>query len=257
MEQGPLVTFPFAGIANGASRILPSASRLRRFPTTKVVPYTKEEVAAILSACEEIGQEPYERLRAKAILLVMRHTGLRISDVLMLRKDQVRNGVVQLFTKKTGGHLLLPVPSELQEVLDSLPLPHGASRETGYFFFNGKSKPKALLNNAERLLLSVFTKSKVKEAHAHRFRHTLATELPGRGATEQDVADILGISPTIVRKHYGKWSQVRQNRIFELMRQYQEATIACPFCNGSDRGKTGACNECNGAGRIPIEGKNS
>jgi integrase len=85
------------------------------------------------------------------------------------------------------------------------------------------------------LLLSVFTKSGVKDAHAHRFRHTLATDLLGRGASEQDVADVLGISPAIVRKHYGKWSQARQNRIFELMRQYQEETIACPFCDGEGR----------------------
>ncbi|MDP2734649.1 MAG: hypothetical protein Q8P12_00405, partial [bacterium] len=159
------------------------------------------------------------------------------------------------FTRKTSGHVLLPVPRELQEALEALPLPHGAKGDTGYFFFNGHSTPKALLNNAERLLLSVFAKSGVRDAHAHRARHTLATELLGRGATEQDVADVLGISPAIVRKHYGKWSQARQNRIFELMRQYQEETIACPFCNGSGRGKTGTCRECDGAGRIPIEEK--
>ena len=55
-------------------------------------------------------------------------------------------------------------------------------------------------------------------AHAHRFRHTLATELLGRGASFEEVADILGNSPEIVRKHYGKWSIARQNRIDELMR---------------------------------------
>ena len=84
----------------------------------------------------------------------------------------------------------------------------------------------------------MFTKSVVKDAHAHRVRHTLATELLGRGATEQEAADILGISPAIVQKHYGKWSQARQNRIFELMRQDQEeTTIACQFCNGSGSSK--------------------
>ncbi|MBI3896085.1 MAG: tyrosine-type recombinase/integrase [Acidobacteria bacterium] len=226
-----------------------------KVPDNKIVPYTREEVSAIMAGCDEIGQQPYERVRARAMLLVMRHTGLRISDVLFLRKDQVRDGVVQLFTKKTGGHVLLPVPRELRDALDALPLPHGAKRETGYFFWNGHSKPKAILNNSERLLLSVFNKSGVRDAHAHRFRHTLATDLLGRGASEQDVADVLGISPTIVRKHYGKWSQARQNRIFELMRQYQEETIACPFCNGEGRTKAGECGQCEGAGRIHIEEK--
>ena len=31
------------------------------------------------------------------------------------------------------------------------------------------------------------------------------------------MADILGNSPDIVRKHYGKWSIARQSRIDELM----------------------------------------
>ena len=32
-----------------------------------------------------------------------------------------------------------------------------------------------------------------------------------------DVADILGISETIARKHYAKWSPARQERISALM----------------------------------------
>ena len=52
-----------------------------------------------------------------------------------------------------------------------------------------------------------------------RIAHTLATELLGRGASFEDVADILGSSPEIVRKHYGKWSSARQSRIDDLMQR--------------------------------------
>jgi len=192
-----------------------------KVPPNQVIPYTPEETASILAACEHIGQQPYERLRARAVLLLLRHTGLRISDALMLRKDQVRNGAVQMFTKKTGGHILLPVPQELEIALACLPLPEPLKHDNGYYFWNGQATSKRLLESAERTLRSVFRKSGVKNAHAHRCRHTLATELLGQGATEQDVGDILGVSPHIVRKHYGKWSQARQNRIFDLMRKYQ------------------------------------
>ena len=51
----------------------------------------------------------------------------------------------------------------------------------------------------------------------------LATDLLARGATFEDVADILGNSPGVVRKHYAKWSQARQNRIDNLMQDYHEA----------------------------------
>jgi serine protease inhibitor len=36
-------------------------------------------------------------------------------------------------------------------------------------------------------------------------------------AFEKKVADILGNSPEIVRKHYAKWSLARQSRIDDLM----------------------------------------
>jgi integrase len=70
---------------------------------------------------------------------------------------------------------------------------------------------------AERTLAAVFRLSGVQGAHAHRFRHTLATRLIGGGASFEDVADILGNSPEIVRKHYAKWSPARQDRINRLM----------------------------------------
>jgi len=72
---------------------------------------------------------------------------------------------------------------------------------------------------AERTLAAVFNKSKVKDAHAHRFRHTLATEILARGGTMSDVADVLGISENVARKHYAKWSPARQERISGIMRR--------------------------------------
>ena len=209
----------------------------------------------MLSACDQIGQQPYERLRAKALILIMRHTGLRISDALMLRRDRVRESTITLFTRKTGGHILLPIPQELELALDALPLPEPLTKENGYYFWNGQATPKRLLESAERTLRSVFRTSGVKAARAHYFRHTLATELLAHGASEQDVADVLGISPAIVRKHYGKWSQARQNRVFELMRKYQRETIACPFCNGEGQSKGEVCKECSGLGRMALTEK--
>ena len=104
--------------SNPAQAIKPPKSR-----PNEVVLYTKEQIAAILAASDQIGQQSYERLRAKALLLILRHTGLRISDALMLRKDRLRDGTIMLFTRKTGGHVLLPVPQELELALETLPLP--------------------------------------------------------------------------------------------------------------------------------------
>jgi hypothetical protein len=62
---------------------------------------------------------------------------------------------------------------------------------------------------------------------AHRFRHTLATGLLARGGT---MADVLGISEHIARRHYAKWSAARQERISTIMRLVHggEAAAATP-----------------------------
>ena len=197
----------------------------RNIKPAEVVPYTADEVTRILTACEFIGRTDYERRRARAMMLLLHHTALRISDVATLALDRVRDGQIFVRTLKTGGMVYLPVPDELQNALAAVPDPRGVSGERRYFFWNGVTSKRAVVGIAERSMSAVFTKSKVLDAGAHRFRHTLATRLLGVGATEQEVADVLGISPTIVRKHYAKWSQQRQQRITGLMLAVNSCTI--------------------------------
>ena len=188
-----------------------------------VVPYTAAEVACMTAACESIGRISYERLRARAMLLTLRYTALRISDVATLERDRVNGGRILLHAQKNGGAVFLPIPNELVRAFDMLPAPRGSIGEPRYFFWNGITSRRAVVGIAERTLAAVFRKSKVKDAHAHRFRHTLATEILVKGGTLQDVADVLGVSPEIARRHYAKWTQARQDRIDNLMQMVHPA----------------------------------
>jgi site-specific recombinase XerD len=186
-------------------------------PTDKE-PYSRNDVVKILAACDSMGRAPYERLRARAMVLLLRYTALRISDVATLAKDRVRNGEVYLRTMKNGKVVKLPAPAELVKALELVPVPRGASGECRYFFWSGNGTTRAAIRDTTRTLAAVFKASGVTGAHAHRFRHTLATELLEAGGSLEDVAEILGNSPNIIRKHYAKWSRLRQERISTLMR---------------------------------------
>ena len=192
----------------------------RNIKPNDVVPFRPAEIVAILAACDQVGKRAYERLRARAMILTLRYTALRIGDVSMLARDRIsRQGGgwrIYIRTEKSGQPVFLPVPPDLKAALDAVPAP-ATNPDSPYFFWNGTGKPKTHKAHIDRCLRAVFTKSGVRSAHAHRFRHTLATELLGRGASCEDVADILGNSPAIVRKHYGKWSAARQSRINSLM----------------------------------------
>jgi site-specific recombinase XerD len=193
----------------------------RNIQPNEVEPYTPAEVGKIVAACSEFGRTDYERQRARAMVLALRYTGLRIGDVAMLARDRIsRDGTrwrIFLHTEKSGKPVFLPIPDELRLALNSTPWPRGASPDCRHFFWNGITSERAIKGIAERTLAAVFKKSSVTKAHAHRFRHTLATELLGAGGSFEEVADILGNSPDIVRKHYAKWSTARQARIDNLM----------------------------------------
>lgn len=194
----------------------------RNLKPNDVVPFTAAEITAMLKACDCFGRSQYERLRARAILLTLRYTALRIGDVSLLAKDRISlegdRWRIFLHTEKSGQPVFLPVPPNMKAALDCVPAPL-RNQESRYFFWNGIGKEKTHKAHIDRSLRAVFKASGVKGAHAHRFRHTLATELLGRGASFEDVADILGNSPEIVRRHYGKWSSARQSRIDDLMQR--------------------------------------
>lgn len=184
-------------------------------------PYTAREVAAMLRAADEIGRSAYERARARTLILLLRNTGLRIGDAMMLERARVRDGQLLLYTHKTGQAVWLPIPLDLQGALAALPLPlDQASRpvDSGHYFWNGQAKRNSVVYRGERLLSYVFKRAGLVGAHAHRFRHTLAVDLLAHGATFEDVAIVLGNSPRVVERHYAPWSQSRQNRVSTLMR---------------------------------------
>ena len=120
-------------------------------------------------------------------------------------------------------------------------LPRNAAADCPCYFWNGQSSRRAMVGIAERTLSAVFKKSAVKGAHAHRYRHTLATRLLEKGATFEEVADILGNSPDVVRKHYAKWSKGRQANIDRLMLAHFDTATTNPVTKKSHE-ETGAVN---------------
>ena len=92
----------------------------RNIRPNDIEPYTSNEVTKILAACDVFGRGPYERVRARAIILLLRYTALRIGDVAMLGRDRVswdaerERWRVFIRTEKTGAAVFLPIPTELK-----------------------------------------------------------------------------------------------------------------------------------------------
>jgi site-specific recombinase XerD len=201
-------------------------------PTEKK-PYTPEEVVKIIAACDSLGLGAYERLRARAMVLLMRHAALRVSDVALLKRESIQGGKLNMATIKTGAHVRLPLDEVVLEALENLPAPRGEKLSqkidsvSSYYFWSGNGTTRSAIRDVERTLHRVFELSGVAGAHAHRFRHTLATEIMEReGGDAQVAATILGITPAIVLRHYAQWSIKRQERIESLLQTVFGASLA-------------------------------
>src|ERR1700728_2670218 len=63
----------------------------------------------------------------------------------------------------------------------------------------------------------------------HRFRHTFARILLQRsGVTVRDVAELLGNSEQMVRKHYAAWIPERQARLTRILQETSAVAIRKP-----------------------------
>ena len=101
--------------------MLLNPARQIKSPTIKPKPkepYTQEEVIQIVSACDELGRGNYERERARAMVLLLRYTGLRISDVATLARDRVRGDRIHLYTMKNGKPVLSSVDTQKRPSMD-------------------------------------------------------------------------------------------------------------------------------------------
>ena len=182
-------------------------------------PYTSEEITRIIAACETFGRGPYERLRARAMVLLMRFYGFRISDVATLERNSIKDGQIRLHALKNGADLWQPLFRVVEEALERLPMPRAAAMDCPYFFWNGSKSRGNHIKTIGESLSAVFRKSGVEGACAHRFRHTLTTEILVTGGTIEDAANILGDSPTTIKQYYAKWSVAYQNRTVEILRR--------------------------------------
>jgi len=86
-----------------------------------------------------------------------------------------------------------------------------------YFFWSGLGNPKSCVGDWQRSLRRLGEIAGV-HIHAHRWRHTFATDLLSKGVPVSEVAAILGNSPAIVEKHYSQWIQSRQDRLNEAVK---------------------------------------
>jgi integrase/recombinase XerD len=182
------------------------------------MPFSQQQVISTISACHDYPDRGNAG-RVRALVLLLRYSGLRIRDAVTLGRERVRDGKLFLYTAKTGTAVWCPLPPSVTEALEAIP-------GERYFFWTGESNPKSCVGNWQRSLRTLFRLAGVPDGHAHRFRDTFAVELLLAGVPLERVSVLLGHqSVKVTEKHYTPWVKARQEQLESDVRRTWSADL--------------------------------
>jgi integrase len=197
-------------------------------------PYTPNETIKILAAAEKkihgaTGNAKPNALRARALILFLRFSGLRSSDAVGCQTGWVKDGRVQLHTRKNNRFVDVQLPPHVIAELKAIP-----AMSDLYYFWTGQGKLETAVKDWQKRLADIFHDAKIENAHCHRFRDSFAVSLLERGESLQTVADALGDTLAVAQKHYNAWSKKRQERQDEAVRGAWQHDAVLEMLDGKD-----------------------
>jgi len=175
------------------------------------LPFTQTEFEKVLKACDKYPNK-LNRVRLRALTLLLRYSGLRVTDAVTLSKQQIKDSVLTLRTAKTGTDVRIPLHPDAVAALDAI-------QTDNYYFWSGLSTKKSCVGDYQQAFKKLYKLAEVKNGHAHRWRDTFAVELLLKRVPVSDVAILLGHqSVKITEKSYSPWVVARQEQLEATVR---------------------------------------
>lgn len=146
--------------------------------------------------------------RMRALVLLLRYSGMRIGDAVNLTSDRIAGNRLFLYTPKTGVPVNAVLPEFVVAAIKATP-----KVNEKYFFRSGAGKLDSAVRSWQTRLRRLFELAKIPNGHAHRFRDTFAVELLLAGVPIERVSILLcHQSVRITEKHYAPWVRSRQEQ---------------------------------------------
>jgi integrase/recombinase XerD len=195
-----------------------SPVKVEQAPT---MPLTAKEYAHLLdTSYATFADEPGRGVRVRALIQLMRHSGLAIRDALTLKREEIVHDSegysIVTSRQKTGTHVSVPIPADVaQEILVV------ANGNPVYVFWSGNGDEESATKNWAKHLARLFDDAKIKSGHmrSHRLRDTFAVDLLEKGVPLEEVSKLLGHeSIKTTERSYARWVKGRQDRLNKLVR---------------------------------------
>lgn len=146
----------------------------------------EEEISKIFEM--DFSNQPYLQ-NAKRWFIIGLRTGLRVSDFMRLKSSMIKDGFIQLSTKKTATMVVIPVHPQVKEILAELnnSFPRSISEQKFNNYIKLICRESGITEKVEGSKMSQETKRKVIGVYekwelisSHVCRRSFATNLYGR-----------------------------------------------------------------------------
>jgi len=207
-KLGHLKTFFQFCIDSGYIRDNPTrAIKSPKIEDPPVLPLSDDEMKKILTACNT-HPDAERGTQLKALVLLMRYSGLRIGDTCTLHRNRIDGkGMLDLYTAKSGTKVRLPVNPVALKALKRVP------QTNDYFFWNGTSTRKTCTNIWQDEFSKMCARAGIK-AHSHQLRHAFAVDLLQHGVSMENVSLLLGHRRiSITERFYANFTLGRQKSL--------------------------------------------
>jgi site-specific recombinase XerD len=208
-------------VKHGALVLNPDRLELPKTRSRRIEFLTDSEInKLILSIMNDITIPEVQKKRNQAIILTMFGSGLRLSELLALKKAEITQEDGQLFISGKGGkqRTTFLAPSSIEAISDYLR--HRGNDENPFLFIShGKNKNQHVFKPLTPRMVQMLIKKYAnrlgiyKRITPHTFRHSFATKLLMQGGDLRSVQTLLGHSNISTTQIY---THISDQRIKEL-----------------------------------------
>lgn len=180
----------------GKDELMRKIKRIKNLRDSRPIPKVPD-VASLNSKIEGINPTNFEKIRDRLILELLYGSGLRVSELVNLKMNDIKEKDVLKIVGKGGKERLVPISSEAKRILSL------------YIEERKKLKPKTdhLILNARGKKMTrqgVWFLLKRYDLHPHILRHSFATHLIQKGMNIRNVQVMLGHSNLSTTEIYTK-----------------------------------------------------
>ena len=207
-----------------------SALKPPRSRSKPIMPLSRDEVASLIAAASQAGKS-----KERALILLMRYSGLAIRDAVTLRRDAIDNQrILTLRRAKSGELVIVPLHNLAVEALEQISQP-----DQVHFFWTSNSQPVTATKYWRKRLQLVARIAGVEDFRTHRLRHTFAVELLKAKVPIKQVSTLLGHSSVITtERDYAQWDVSRRDQLVEIMEEVNACDPLPELINGRMPRKT-------------------